>query len=443
MSSLVDKVGDALGLSFGSGQPGSGSTKTTDAQSGQTSGTTTGGTNTPSAGTARSADLGATTSVYPQDLFQANQVNAVGFYIISKKKLGSGESNRGIPLTGDGTISSGINAKAAADNYLADYFSGDAEGASEGNRASAENVTATDVGTMAVGALAVAGGASSLLDKKLTTTTVASGALAVGTVAAYQAMGDLFKNNVGEFTTQGIYLYVPQSIITAYQANYDETDLGMAGMVAGGLDFNLQELGEAAGAAGRGVIGAAANLPRALGVNADFASALQATSRLADNPFKEQLFRSMGFRKFSFQYIFSPKNREEMAQVEQIIKIFKFHMHPDMSPETVFLQYPSEFVIEFLRTEPGSPPPPAEDANDNTEEDGDREPPEPPVNEVVRNENLPRIANCALTNVKVTYGPDGFFTTFKNSGGKPTEITMELQFTELEVLTGDHIQAGF
>ena len=158
MSSLVDKVGDALGLSFGSGQPGSGSTKTTDAQSGQTSGTTTGGTNTPSAGTARSADLGATTSVYPQDLFQANQVNAVGFYIIAKKKLGSGESNRGISLTGDGTTSSGINAKAAADNYLADYFSGDAEGASEGNRASAENVTATDVGAMSVGALAVAGG---------------------------------------------------------------------------------------------------------------------------------------------------------------------------------------------------------------------------------------------------------------------------------------------
>lgn len=441
MSSLVDKVGDALGVSFGSGQPGSGSTKTTDAQSGQTSGTTTGG-KAPSAGTARAADLGATTSVYPQDLFQANQVNAVGFYIIAKKKLGSGESNRGISLTGDGTTSSGINAKAAADNYLADYFSGDAEGASEGNRASAENVTATGLAGMTVGTLAVAGGASTLLDKKLTTTTAAAGAIAAGAVTTYLT-SDLFKDNVGEFTTQGIYLYVPQSIITAYQANYDETDLGMAGMVAGGLDFNLSELGEAAGAAGRGVIGAAANLPRALGVNADFASALQATSKLADNPFKEQLFRSMGFRKFSFQYIFSPKNREEMAQVEQIIKIFKFHMHPDMSPETVFLQYPSEFVIEFLRTEPGSPPPPAEDANDNTEEDGDREPPEPPVNEVVRNENLPRIANCALTNVKVTYGPDGFFTTFKNSGGKPTEITMELQFTELEVLTGDHIQAGF
>lgn len=441
MSSLVDKVGDALGVSFGSGQPGSGSTKTTDAQSGQTSGTTTGG-KAPSAGTARGADLGATTSVYPQDLFQANQVNAVGFYIISKKKLGSGEANRGISLSGSGATSSGVNAKAAADNYLADYFDGDAEGASEGNRASAENITSTAAAGATLGALAVGGTASALLDKKLTATNVAAGAAAAAAVTTYYA-SDIFKDNVGEFTSQGIYLYVPQSIITAYQANYDETDLGMAGMVAGGLDFNLAELGEAGGAAGRGVIGAAANLPRALGVNADFASALQATSRLADNPFKEQLFRSMGFRKFSFQYIFSPKNREEMAQVEQIIKIFKFHMHPDMSPETVFLQYPSEFVIEFLRTEPGKPPPPAEDANDNTEEDGDKEPPEPPVNEVVRNENLPRIANCALTNVKVTYGPDGFFTTFKNSGGKPTEITMELQFTELEVLTGDHIQAGF
>lgn len=429
----------------GSGGPTDGWKRTNDAQSGRELGGPGGENVAYPSGTGRGADLGALASVYPQDLFQGNQINAVGFYIISKKKLGSGESNRGVALSGAGSTKAGVNAKAAADNYLADYFKGDKESASEGNRADADTFGSVATGAFGAAALSVVASGSQIGDAFSTTQKAIGTGIGVGAGVAMinPSTSKLFRSNVGEFTSQGIYLYVPQSIITAYQANYDETELGMAGMLTGGLDFNMAELGEALGSAGRGLIGSAANLPRALGVNADFASALQATSKLADNPYKEQLFRSMGFRKFSFQYIFSPKNADEMTQVEQIIKIFKFHMHPDASPESVFLQYPSEFVIEFLRTEPGKPPPPAEDANDNTEEDGDKEPPTPPANEVVRNPNLPRIANCALTNVKVTYGPDGFFTTFKGSGGKATEITMELQFTELEVLTGEHIKAGF
>ena len=53
--------------------------------------------------------------------------------------------------------------------------------------------------------------------------------------------------------------------------------------------------------------------------------------------------------------------------------------------------------------------------------------------------NLPTISSCALKNVKVTYGPDGMFNAFKNSGGMPTETTMELQFVELETLTRERL----
>jgi hypothetical protein len=42
--------------------------------------------------------LGALTSIYPQDLFQANQVNAVAFYVVAKKKIGAEVKNRGIEL---------------------------------------------------------------------------------------------------------------------------------------------------------------------------------------------------------------------------------------------------------------------------------------------------------------------------------------------------------
>jgi len=56
---------------------------------------------------------------------------------------------------------------------------------------------------------------------------------------------------------------------------------------------------------------------------------------------------------------------------------------------------------------------------------------------------LPKISDCALKDVKVTYGPDGFFNTVAGTDGVPSEITMELNFTELEVLTANRIADGY
>jgi hypothetical protein len=92
-------------------------------------------------------------------------------------------------------------------------------------------------------------------------------------------------------------------------------------------------------------------------------------------------------------------------------------MHPDIEEKGMFLIYPSEFAIEFMHKD------------ENT-------------GEVSRNMNLPKVSSCALTNVKVTYGPDGMFNTFANTGGMPTETTVELAFTELETLTRRRIQDG-
>ena len=59
------------------------------------------------------------------------------------------------------------------------------------------------------------------------------------------------------------------------------------------------------------------------------------------------------------------------------------------------------------------------------------------------NEHLPKISSCALTDVKITYGPDGSFQTIKDTLGAPSEITMELSFTELETLTANRIASGY
>ena len=125
----------------------------------------------------------------------------------------------------------------------------------------------------------------------------------------------------------------------------------------------------------------------------------------------------MGFRKFLFDYRFSPRNRDEAVQIfgepnspkEGIIPTFLRHMHPTKSKSGLFLSYPSEFLIIYYH---------------NGEE-----------NKFVR-----KISNCALTNMAIDYGAEGY-TTF--SDGMPTEATIRLEFTELETLTADRIEKGF
>ena len=103
--------------------------------------------------------------------------------------------------------------------------------------------------------------------------------------------------------------------------------------------------------------------------------------------------------------------------VTEIIHKFKYHMHPQVSESDIFLIYPSEFSIQF------------EYYDENTKQ-------------VSVNENFPKISSCILENVKVVYGPDGLFQTVKNTGGIPSEITMELSFAEIETLTSNRIDQG-
>ena len=111
----------------------------------------------------------------------------------------------------------------------------------------------------------------------------------------------------------------------------------------------------------------------------------------------------------------SPIPDEIQNQVEELIRKFRLHMHPAKAPGDLFLIYPAEFSLVF-----------------ETLVDG----------KMQKNEHLPAISSCALKNCKVVYGADGAFNTFRDSGGAATEITMELQFVELEALTKDRIEAG-
>lgn len=283
------------------------------------------------------------------------------------------------------------------------------------NRVSAENlggiVTAGSAfGGAMLGSLLTKNGSS--LSKGLFT--------AAGTAAGYTIGEDVANNLLGSnktiVTSDVISLYVPQSPQATYSADYQDTDLGLAGAVGQGA-IGLGEdgiMGLAKGDAGEFVtrqLVSAADIGKAIGLNVNIRGAVQAATRKVTNPFKEQLFKTMNFREFGFEFKFAPKNDSELQAAMNIIKTFKYHMHPERTEDGLFLIYPSEFDIEFRYKG---------EANDF-------------VN---------KISSCALTNMKVDYGSGGVLTTIRNTKGAPSEITMGLQFKELEILTKERINEG-
>lgn len=139
---------------------------------------------------------------------------------------------------------------------------------------------------------------------------------------------------------------------------------------------------------------------------------LSKSAGVTANPKKEQLFQQVDFRTFSFSYQFFPKSPKEAATVREIIKSFKIHMHPEYKSGTgQFLYiYPSEFDIVYYQ-----------DGKENS--------------------NLFKYTSCVLTDMTVTYTPQGQYTAFDD--GMPTQININLTFKELALLSKREVEDGY
>lgn len=252
------------------------------------------------------------------------------------------------------------------------------------------------------------------------------GILLAGTVSG--GTGALVSSILPSLQTQGtvrtlgaITLHVAAPPIAQYSANWENKELGsLAKLGSKFLDDNseftmqsaLAGLQGSADTIGRNIIKAAAKLPETIGITGDIGSIIDLSTGKILNPYKEQLFNSMNFRQFAFNYKFNPKDRNEYNNVKAIIETFKYHMHPERVNDGLFLQYPSEFEIEYKYK-----------GSENT--------------------HVSKISTCALTDMKVTYGNQDSFTTVQGTNGAPAEINMQLGFTELEILSNERIADGY
>ncbi len=233
-------------------------------------------------------------------------------------------------------------------------------------------------------------------------------------------------NHIHTTVTSAIALYMPPGIKAEYSVENGPSDLGLAGLA-------FKTFRDTVGASGsqgqitaflKGISGFAEDAARKLAVgvadtllgDADTAGAITKVTGRASNPFTEVVFKRVNNRNFTYTFNLMARNKDEVQDIDKIIKVFKYHMHPELdnSRGGRYFKVPSEFEIFYAY-------------NDQT------------------NNYLNKISRCVLTNCTVDYNGDKFstFRNFDGQGAAPTHTTLTLAFTETEIMTKNKIMEGF
>lgn len=233
----------------------------------------------------------------------------------------------------------------------------------------------------------------------------ASQSTAEFTQSAFGGASNLKKLNAS------IALAVPQTFTASSTANYTEAKMGaVAGLIAraGAGEMSNQSMAQLGGQAARLAMETFAQLPDAFGMNLQ--NVLEVSTRRVSNPHIEQRFESVSFREFQFVYEFAARSEQEMRAIDNIIKTFRFHMHPELVETGLFFDYPSLFDITVMH-------------KNN------------------QNKYIHKISTCYLTSFTTNYTSTGVFAT--NRDGQPTEIQCTMNFREIEPLHKHRIEEGY
>ena len=211
-------------------------------------------------------------------------------------------------------------------------------------------------------------------------------------------------------TAYAIGLTMPNSIKVAYNASWEEVDMGVVGgAILNGLDgqTTLNTYNETLKRGGLQV-----GLQGAEGLGAPAKSIYEKSQRRMFNNHAALLFKGMSFREFQMNWKLYPKSQAESDGLREILFQIKYAMHPETSGTSAmlseFFQYPQNFIIGFYA--PGL-------------------------------HWLFRTSPCALISMEVEYNGSGAPSFFPNS--EPTCVDLSLHFKENEILTKTRIQQGW
>ena len=265
----------------------------------------------------------------------------------------------------------------------------------------------------------------------------------------------LLTNRTIVRTGCSIALYMPPQVSTSYGMKYADKEIGVAGH---GIDVAAKAIAEAqsgpdfeamgmkipgvntlraGGSAGVDILkqlgmekvlkGLDAALPGAGGWEA-------VKSGKIVTPHMELMFEGVGRREFTFSFIMIPKSEREAQEIEDIVKVLKFAMHPDYTTKTTlgaFLQpsgavdyEPGSSEREVFKTRAMTFPNPFDIMY---------------MHKGSENKHIHKISTCFLTKMDVNHGGDRYQA---HADGMPQKTTINLSFTEIEIMTKSHIIAG-
>lgn len=218
-----------------------------------------------------------------------------------------------------------------------------------------------------------------------------------------------------------VILPLPRNISTQTSIGYSTSELGTFGVLENTLqnidggavarqDGFINSIGAAAVEAARAGVSGGENLGfRAL--NALSGGGVGAVAGFIPNPHLATLFTGMEMRKFTFSIQCTSTNEADSAALQKIIRTLKQHSLPRLASTRTQLQYPHEVFISF--------------SEGGYRRNGAMTPLDKMFN----------FKRCVLDGITINVGSQGTPTFFNNL--EPTELTIDLSFTETEIETAN------
>lgn len=240
-----------------------------------------------------------------------------------------------------------------------------------------------------------------------------------------------------------IILPIPPSINYTDPISWSEDPIGAVGKLlpaiaksaAGGdgdkMGSAIQTLAK------QGLAGMITSQLNSLGVNSD--ALTQGIAGKVLNPYREQIFKGVGMREFTFQWKLVPRNEAEQLRIHNIIKALRYFSLPDYSGQSAFESegqgaLVNETAFNELSDRWLTVP---KIFNLAWEHSGDK-----PI------QSLPKIKPCVLKNVSVNFTPDGvwashYYTKSSLEGPVPVAYELSTTFAETEIITASNVYGGF
>lgn len=214
--------------------------------------------------------------------------------------------------------------------------------------------------------------------------------------------------------------YMPENVANPNTVSWEQGQLNvMAGI--GGVSSHVYSGTEAAVAkaaqngGGAGITSLNNKFKTAAAISGLVKSAATGSSGILSNatkstlnPYLTMLFRGVDFRTFEFTFKIYPHSEKDCNMIRDMINSLRIASLPKVKG-TVY-QFPNEFEIRYKYGKQDNP-------------------------------FLPRFKRCVITKMDTNFTGAGQFITMRN--GFPSEIVLNLQFSEIEVIQREDVEKWF